>query len=1008
MCLAPGGLFQKPSTTVRLFNRGDYYTAHGSDALFAAKEVFKSAGVVKMIGAEGKQIQSLVLNKLSFESFVRNLLLVKQYRVEIYVNKGTSKFNDWVVEYKGSPGNLTQFEDLLFSMDVVLSSSVIAVKIGRDTKNKVVGVGFVDVSERRLCVCEFSDDDHFSNLETLVVQVGPKECLLPGTNGSQEFVTIKKVVERSGVLVTPRKKTEFSTDGLAQDLNRLIAFKKGQQENAMAMPETNLTTAVCALNAIIKFLELTTDSSNFNQFSLSTMNWSQYVHLDSAAVKALSLIPPPGVTTTQAHHSVIGLMDRCKTPQGHRLLAQWMKQPLRDLNTIVERQEIVRALMDDLEARQALTQEHLRRIPDIQALARRLLKKKVTMQDLYRIYQVVKKLPQLVKCLDTPDQSATLINVLVEPLKELLTDMLKFQEMIESTIDMDLVDRGEFLVKPDFDEDLQEMRNSMNSIEDQIKKLLSRVASDLNLEAGKTLKLESNNQLGYFFRVTLKEEKVLRDNKKYQTLDTNKSGVRFRNSALADLNSDYQHHKEQYSEQQKAIVAEIIGIAAGYVSTLHYLNDVLARLDVLTSFAEVAATAPKPYVRPIIKSDGLRVMRLKGVRHACLEVQDGVSFIANDAEFIEDEQTFHIITGPNMGGKSTYIRSVGIVVLLAQVGSFVPCDEAEMTLVDAILARVGADDCQVKGMSTFMMEMVETSAILRKATCHSLVIIDELGRGTSTFEGCGLAWAIAEYLAKEVKAFCLFATHFHELATLADEVPSVVNKHVSALIVNNTLTLLYRVRPGMCDQSYGIYVAKMAKFPASVIQMAHEKQSELEHYKNFDFDGTAEERNKIIEDVVTMGDVNPYMVSGRYSVVASYRDCCWSYFGEGDVENIYPMNWYLSNLNRELSWLAARVWLISQSKASICQDSSDAMVPASEVVGLRLNRTSFRGLVIGLCLPNWVRDGEQIIAEFVSSCKGLKDIHSDTELNIRLKELQCRVKASSNLYVQALLASLPS
>nr|CAD7587022.1 unnamed protein product [Timema genevievae] len=606
---------------------------------------------------------------------------------------------------------------------------------------KVVGVGFVDVSERRLCVCEFPDDDHFSNLEALVVQVGPKECLLPGTNGSQDYVTVKKVVERSGVLVTPRKKTEFSTDGLAQDLNRLVAFKKGQQENAMAMPETNLTTAVCALNAIIKFLELTTDSSNFNQFSLSTMNWSQYVHLDSAAVKALSLIPPPGVTATQAHHSILRNLDKMKIldtlPKKKlcfnptvmccdRLLAQWMKQPLRDLNTIVERQEIVGALMDDLEARQALTQEHLRRIPDIQALARRLLKKKVTMQDLY---------------------------------------------------------------------------------------------SDLNLEAGKTLKLESNNQLGYFFRVTLKEEKVLRDNKKYQTLDTNKSGVRFRNSALADLNSDYQHHKEQYSEQQKAIVAEIIGIAAGYVSTLHYLNDVLARLDVLTSFAEVAATAPKPYVRPTVKSDGSRVMRLKGVRHACLEVQDGVSFIANDAEFREDEQTFHIITGPNMGGKSTYIRSVGIVALLAQVGSFVPCDEAEMTLVDAILARVGADDCQVKGMSTFMMEMVETSAILRKATCHSLVIIDELGRGTSTYEGCGLAWAIAEYLAKEVKAFCLFATHFHELATLADDVPSVVNKHVSALIVNNTLTLLYRVRPGMCDQSYGIYVAKMAKFPASVIQV---------------------------------------------------------------------------------------------------------------------------------------------------------------------------------------------
>ncbi|KAJ4452329.1 hypothetical protein ANN_03854 [Periplaneta americana] len=855
------GLLQKPATTVRLFNRGDYYTVHGADAIFAAKEVFRSAAIVKFIGSDTNRIESLVLSKSNFESFVRDLLLVKQYRVEVYVTQGpnTKNSSEWVLEYKGSPGNLVQFEELLFNnVDLVVGTAVIAVRLGGDTKARVVGIGFVDAAERRLSVCEFPDDEHFSNLEALVVQLGPKEVLLPASpDSASDMAEVKKVMERGGILVTVRKKSEFSVDGLAQDLNRLLLFKEGQQESAVMLPEMSLTIATGSLSALIKYLELGADSGNFGQFSLTTLDLARYVRMDAAAVRALSLLPPPGTGAVNRHQSVLGLLDRCRTPQGHRrvftltllLLAQWVKQPLRDLHTIEERHDVVQAILLNTEMRQALREEHLRRIPDLQALAKKLGRKKAGLQDCYRIYQAVGRLPQLLQSLSGQDDFPALRSMFVEPLTDSLADMERFQDMVESTLDMEQVDRGEFLVKPSFDDDLKELRETMDSLEERIKKQLTRAASDLCLEPNKTLKLESNAQLGYFFRVTLKEEKVLRNKKDYQTLDTNKSGVRFRSPALAELNSEYVQARDSYSEQQKAVVTEIVSIAAGYAGTLQQMSDTLARLDVLTSFAEVAASAPKPFVRPKLHEEGAGLMIFEQVRHPCLELQDGISFIANDVYFKQGECTFHIITGPNMGGKSTYIRSVGVVAHLAQIGSFVPCDRAEMSLVDAILARVGADDCQMKGMSTFMTEMVETAAILRTATKNSLVIIDELGRGTSTYEGCGIAWAIAEHLAKEVKAFCLFATHFHELTRLAEEVATLRNQHVTAITSHDSLTLLYQVKPGVCDQSFGIHVAEMARFPTHVIEYAKRKQDELEDYQGLNFNcSDLEAKRKIIEE----------------------------------------------------------------------------------------------------------------------------------------------------------------
>jgi DNA mismatch repair protein MSH2 len=411
--------------------------------------------------------------------------------------------------------------------------------------------------------------------------------------------------------------------------------------------------------------------------------------------------------------------------------------------------------------------------------------------------------------------------------------------MVETTVDLDALDSHEFIIKPDFDDGLRIIRKRLDKCKSEINAEHRKVGNDLDQDIEKKLMLENHKTHGWCFRLTRTEQSSIRNKKEYKEITTMKNGVYFTTNNLAALRRDFDQLSENYNRTQSGLVQEVVNVASSYIPVFEKLAGVLAHLDVIVAFSHVSVHAPTAYTRPKIHERGTGNTILKEARHPCMEMQDDISFITNDVALERSTSEFIIITGPNMGGKSTYIRQIGVIALMAQIGCFVPCSEAELCIFDSILARVGASDSQLKGVSTFMAEMLETANILKSATRESLIIIDELGRGTSTYDGFGLAWAISEHIVKEIGAFALFATHFHELTALVDAYPQVQNLHVVAHIdgadsaeenQKRQVTLLYKVEPGVCDQSFGIHVAELVRFPEKVVNMAKRKADELEDF----------------------------------------------------------------------------------------------------------------------------------------------------------------------------------
>ncbi|KAK9080353.1 hypothetical protein SSX86_000111 [Deinandra increscens subsp. villosa] len=820
---------------VRFFDRRDYFTAHGENASFIANTYYHTTTVLKQIGNGPDAISSVSVSKNMFETIVRDLLLERtDHSLELYEGSGSN----WRLMKRGTPGNLNSFEDILFAKNDMQDSPVIVAVLPtfRDT-GCTIGLGYVDLAKRVLGITEFLDDNHFTNVESALVSLGCKECVLPiEITKSPECKPLYDVMSKCSVMVTERKKAEFKGRDLTQDLGRLI---KGSNE-----PVRDLVSAFefapMALGVLLSYTELLSDENNYGNYTISQYNLDSYMRLDSAAMRALNVMESK--TDANKNFSLFGLMNRtCTAGMGRRLLHTWLKQPLLDVEEINTRLDLVQAFVEDTALRQDLRQ-HLKRIHDIERMMRIIEKQKASLLHIVKLYQSSIRFPYIKSAMEQYDgQFASLIKERYMDRFNYLTNddhLNKFIGLVEVSVDLDQLENGEYMISPGYDSHLSDLKNEQESLEQKIHDLHQQTAEDLDLPIDKALKMDKGTQFGHVFRITKKEEPKVRKklNTHFIILETRKDGVKFTNTKLKKLGDQYQKVLEEYKSCQKELVARVVKTAATFSEVFDDVAKLLSELDVLLSFADLAASSPTPYTRPDITASDTGDIILEGSRHPCVEAQDWVNFIPNDCKLVRGKSWFQIITGPNMGGKSTFIRQVGVNILMAQVGSFVPCDKATISIRDCIFARVGAGDCQLRGVSTFMQEMLETASILKGATDKSLIIIDELGRGTSTYDGFGLAWAICEHLVEVIKAPTLFATHFHELTALAHQEsgqPSgIANYHVSAHIDSSSrkLTMLYKVEAGACDQSFGIHVAEFANFPESVVSLAREKAAELEDF----------------------------------------------------------------------------------------------------------------------------------------------------------------------------------
>jgi DNA mismatch repair protein MSH2 len=766
-----------------------------------------------------------------FRNFLREALFRLGKRIEVWENTGRM---NWKITKQASPGNLQDIEEELGGQ-FDAAPIILAVKVSaKASEARNVGVCFADASVRELGVSEFLDNDLYSNFESLLIQLGVKECLVQVDKSEKdvEMAKLKAIIDNCGIAISERSGNDFGTKDIDQDLARLLKDEKA----AGTLPQTDLKLAMGSAAALIKYLGALHDPSNFGQYQLYQHDLSQFMKLDASALKALNLMPGPrdGAKTM----SLYGLLNHCKTPAGSRLLAQWLKQPLMSKTEIEKRQQLVEAFVEDTELRQTMQESHLRSIPDLYRLAKRFQRKLATLEDVVRAWQVVIALPGFIGTLEgVMDEKYRdpLDEAYTSKLREYSDSLAKLAEMVETTVDLDAAENHDYIIKPEFDDGLRIIRKKLDKLKHEMDQEHRAASHDLSQEMDKKLFLENHKVHGWCMRLTRNEASCIRNNKKYQECSTQKNGVYFTTQKLQSIRREFDQLSENYNRTQSSLVNEVVSVAASYCPVIELLAGVLAHMDVIVSFAHSSVHAPTSYVRPKMHNRGEGDTILKEARHPCMEMQDDIQFITNDVTLRRGSSEFLIITGPNMGGKSTYIRQIGVIALMAQIGCFVPCSEAELIIFDCILARVGASDSQLKGVSTFMAEMLETANILKSATSESLIIIDELGRGTSTYDGFGLAWAISEHIVKEIGCFSMFATHFHELTALVDQYPQVQNLHVVAHIDDNgkakrEVTLLYKVEEGVCDQSFGIHVAELVRFPEKVVNMAKRKADELEDF----------------------------------------------------------------------------------------------------------------------------------------------------------------------------------
>jgi DNA mismatch repair protein MutS len=665
-----------------------------------------------------------------------------------------------------------------------------------------IGVAAVDIStgEFRLITLDASE------LEPLFARLSPREVVV--ASGPSSLLPLPSSLASESPLRTEREPWEFDP-GLATD--ELIRHFGVVSLDGFGIESTD-SAAVGAAGALFRYLrEL--QPAGLPQLGRPIIERpGGAMPLDEMTRRNLELCES---LRGGSEGTLLSVLDRTSTPMGARTLRQWVLSPLIDLMEIDARLDAVGALVDRSTPRQSL-RDAFAGVRDIERLAAKAAAGRSTPRELRALGDSLSRLPAAKSSINLLEPSGRLGAIARE-----WDDCADIAASIRSTLVADApVAFGE---EPAIAAGVDAELDSLRDVRDGGKDLIAQIQSDERERTGiNSLKVGFNKISGYYIEVTKSNLHLVPSD--YQRRQTITNGERYVTPALKDHETRVLTAAERIETRERELFDALRTAVATQITRLQRAARALGELDVLTTFAEVAAR--ENYVRPMVDA-GFNVDILGG-RHPVVErMMPRDKFIPNDVHLTSDERVI-ILTGPNMAGKSTILRQIGLIVLMAQIGAYVPARSARIGVTDRVFTRVGASDNLVRGQSTFMVEMAETSAILHMATARSLVLLDEIGRGTSTYDGVSIAWSVTEHIHDKIGAKTVFATHYHELTQLADELPALRNFNVGVREVGDEIFFVHRLMPGGADRSYGIEVGRLAGLPKSVIARAKEVLHRLE------------------------------------------------------------------------------------------------------------------------------------------------------------------------------------
>ena len=716
----------------------------------------------------------------------------------------------------------------------------LVVALAKSTDNQF-GIAMLDMSSGRFSVLQAEGEEALlSELQRL----RPAELLI-----SEE--TIATPYQQRVTSIKQRAPWHFDVMSATRDLCEQFSTK-----DLAGFGCEDLPLAISAAGCLLTYVKETQRSALPHIQALHTESREDCLILDAATRHNLELTES---ISGHKQNTLSAILDHTATPMGSRLLHRWIHRPLRDHKILNQRQESIESIL----RLQSYAELHdiLRGIGDIERILTRIALKSARPRDLAQLCNALGQLPALQKSL-TAHKSTHL-----KHLSDQIGEHPKIYTLLNNAIieTPPLLIRDGGVIAPGYDKELDELRSLQENAGAFLAELEAREKQQTGINA---LKVGYNRVHGYYIEISRLHSDVVPEH--YQRRQTLKAAERFITPELKALEDKVLSANERALAREKSLYNKLLDKLILSLTPLQNCAHGLSELDVLHNLAERADLLN--YVRPkLVSTTGIKIIN---GRHAVIEQVQDTPFTPNDIS-LTAQQHMHLITGPNMGGKSTYMRQTALIVLMAHIGCFVPADSAEIGITDRIFTRIGASDDLASGRSTFMVEMTETANILHNATANSLVLMDEIGRGTSTYDGLSLAWACAEHLALKVKALTLFATHYFELTTLADDLEGCDNVHLDAVEHGDTLVFLHKVKPGTVNKSYGLQVATLAGVPREVVDRAKDKLQLLEEEQSYQqteskiTTATTRQKNSQIEEIIS--NIQPDELSPRDALELIYQ-----------------------------------------------------------------------------------------------------------------------------------------